>query len=408
MTVGGTRMHIALYAPSWPLGGRPNGVVTYVTWLREGLRAQGHRVSVLTPLVGSGRLDDGVHHVKTPVGRRLARRLLATLTRRETSFFQFEEDIARAFAQVHSRQPIDVIEMEESFGFVAHVAWATGIPTVVKLHGPAFLTLSKEEARTPFGAAKVRRELAALKDIAAITSPSLCTLTDTLAAIRVEPDIAEHVVNPLALAPGAPLWSLERCDPHTLLFVGRFDSVKGGDLMIVSFQRLLAHHPRLRLVFVGPDSGLVRPGEPVMHLRDFIASLGDPRLVERIEVRGVLSPAEVSWLRTEALLTIVSSRRESQGYAALEAMLQGCPVVCTDTSGLGEIVEHGVTGLKARPEDPVDLAAQIARIVDDPGLGQALGSAARVYVLAHHSPDAVVRQTVDVYRRAIALQGRRP
>ena len=29
-------------------------------------------------------------------------------------------------------------------------------------------------------------------------------------------------------------------------------------------------------------------------------------------------------------------------------MLQACPVVCADTSGLGEIVEHGVTGLKAR------------------------------------------------------------
>jgi glycosyltransferase involved in cell wall biosynthesis len=157
-------------------------------------------------------------------------------------------------------------------------------------------------------------------------------------------------------------------------------------------------------MFVGPDPGLASADGTTIHLREFIASFADARLAERISVRGVLSQAEIGPLRVSAAVTVVASRRESQGYAALEAMLQGCPVVCTDTSGLGEIVEHGVTGLKARPNDADDLAAQIERLLGDPALGSVLGRAARAYVIEHHSPEKVVRQTLDVYRRAIDLQ----
>ena len=84
-------------------------------------------------------------------------------------------------------------------------------------------------------------------------------------------------------------------------------------------------------------------------------------------------------------------------------MLQGCPVVCTDNSGSSESIQHEVTGLLARSEDPIALATQTWRIVNDPQFGVALGTAARDYVLKHHSPTTVVKQALDVYRRAIDL-----
>jgi glycosyltransferase involved in cell wall biosynthesis len=99
---------------------------------------------------------------------------------------------------------------------------------------------------------------------------------------------------------------------------------------------------------------------------------------------------------------------ESQGYTALEAMLQGCPVVCTNHSGLAEIVEHGVTGLKAAPDSAEDLACQLLRLVDDPGLGARLGSAARRHVLEEHSPEHVARLTDEFYGRALALRAASP
>ena len=111
--------------------------------------------------------------------------------------FDHGRTIAAALNRVHAREPIDVLEMEESFGWAAQVANATDIPVVVKLHGPAFLHLMDEELATPFGLEKVASEGEALKQMPVITSPSRWTLSQTLARYELAPAIAEHVVNPL-------------------------------------------------------------------------------------------------------------------------------------------------------------------------------------------------------------------
>lgn len=400
-------MHIALFSPAWPIGRHPNGIVTYVNALTTELRAQGHRVSIVSPEVDPEASDPDVHAVRLGLAARIASALRVEALVGMPTIFRYGKAIASAFSRIHSRAPIDVIEMEESFGFAGRVARGIDVPVVVKLHGPAFLTMTEQELHTPFGRHKVRIEHRSLASLPAIMAPSRCTLSETLSHYDLHPPIAAHVVNPVLLGPQAPVWDRSRCEPDTLLFVGRFDAVKGGDLVIAAFRSLRVARPHLRLTFVGPDNGLQSADGTTIYLRQFIASFADPGLEESISIRGVLSPAEIGLLRGDAAVTLVASRRESQGYAALEAMLQGCPVVCTDTSGLGEIVEHGVTGLKARPNDAENLAAQIARLLDEPGLGGSLGQAARTYVIEHHSPATVVEQTLDVYRRAIELHGGR-
>jgi glycosyltransferase involved in cell wall biosynthesis len=400
-------MHIGLLSPAWPSTAYPNGIVTYVDCLRQELIKQGHRVSVFAFALDDRCVDASVHLVKPGARERIGRAMATRVLGRTATVFDYGRTAARAIQKVHARDPIDVVEMEESFGFSAKVAQDTGLPVVVKLHGPAFLTMVDEELKTPFGAEKVRREGEALQHQQVLIAPSHCTLTDTLARYALCPAIAEQVVNPVAADSGLPLWQLERCDRDTLLFVGRFDKVKGADVLLRAYAQLLTDRPRLKLVFVGPDGGLPQASGGLVHLREFVASLANPALERGLSFRGRLDRSEIPALRASALVTVIASRRENQPYSALEAMLQACPVVCADTSGLSEIVAHGVTGLKAKAEDPVDLAAQIKRIVDDPALGQALGRAARAYVLEHHAPATVARQTLDVYRRAIELHRQR-
>ena len=43
-----------------------------------------------------------------------------------------------------------------------------------------------------------------------------------------------------------------------------------------------------------------------------------------------MSNQEVTKLRTRCMVTVIGSRWENPGYTLLEAMLQGCPVVCTE------------------------------------------------------------------------------
>ena len=114
---------------------------------------------------------------------------------------------------------------------------------VGKLHGPAFLHLMDEELATPFGREKVTRESEALKQLPVMTAPSRWTLSQPLARYEL-----------------TRLWDLVQCGRNALVFIGPFDEVKGAEVLIQAFNRLLVDRPNLKLIFVGPDWGFVNGG----------------------------------------------------------------------------------------------------------------------------------------------------
>ena len=395
-------MHVALVSPAWPLEGKSNGIVTYVHWLRNGLEKEGCRVSVLAFEVDENCSDPHVYRIDRADS---VRRLLNRVSGR-SSTYDAGYRIATTLRRLHRSVPIDIVEMEESFGWALKVGTSTRLPLVVKLHGPAFLHLIDEDLHSPDGRKKVRREGESLARLPVVISPSRRHLTETLSHYGIQPAVAEQVVNPLGLESTVPLWKRTDHDAHVLLFVGRFDRIKGGDSVILSFQKLLQQRPHLRLVFVGPDRGLRQPSGEWVGISEFIAAFGDPQLSAAISVRGTLPPGEICRLRARAACVIVASRRESQGYTALEAMLQGCPVVCTDAYGLDELVRPRVNGMKAKVGDPDDLAQQISSLLDDASLAERLGAQARRYVLEHHDPQTVAKAVIQIYRRTITMSSR--
>jgi glycosyltransferase involved in cell wall biosynthesis len=398
-------MHVALVSPAWPLRQYPNGIVTYVHWMREELRRQGHRVSIFTRALGEPESD--VHAVRLAPRQRVRRWLRTRLGPAVDPVLQGGEEYAQAVLAVHRASPIDVVEMEESFGWAADVAAITSIPTVVKLHGPAFLSLVEEELDTPLARAKIRIEGEALRRVHAVTSPAACTLEATLERYRLQPAYSRHIVNPLSLPGGAPLWDLAACDRRTLLFVGRFDKRKGGDIVLEAFARLLPSYPDLKLIFVGPDAGVRRGEGEVIHFEQLRAQFLPGATATQVDFRGRLAPHEIYALRPRALVTLIASRWENQSYTALEAMLQGCPVVSSDIGGQREIIEDGVTGLLAAPGSAEDLARKVRTLLDDPHAAAAMGRRARLYAIQHHAPAKVVAETLEAYDAAIRVSRQR-
>jgi len=403
-------MHVALYSPAWPLKRHPNGVVTYVHWMREELRRLGHRVSIFTALLDEPEID--VHAVQTSLS--LGHRVRSWLRGRDGSverhILGWGQHLAATVLRVHRRTPIDVFEMEESFGWMADVQALTSIPTVVKLHGPAFLSLVEEELETPFARAKIAREGRALMRMACVTSPARHTLDETIARYDLKPALARHIDNPLSLPPSAPVWALERCDRKRLLFVGRFDKRKGGDVVLRAFDALASDDRSLQLTFVGPDGGVADSHGRRLSFYNARATLCPRAAGSRIDYRGGLDPEKIYPLRANAYLTIVASRWENQSYTALEAMAQGCPLVSSDAGGQGEFVIDGLTGRLAGAGDVDDLRKGIAAMLLDPEAAADLGRRAREHVLAAHAPSVVVAQTLEVYQVAIGQAGktRRP
>ena len=396
-------MHVAFWSPAWPLQKFQNGIITYVHWMKRELEAQGHRVSVFTGELDAASRDPNIYLVGRSGGR-LGRVLAKHVRRRGSSHsavFDFGAEIARAIKDVHRRNPIDVVEMEESFGWFADVARLTSLPLVVKLHGPAFLSMVDDELVSPLGLERIEREGQALSKMNSIVAPSRLILQQTLDKYGLRPTDAACIVNPVVMDERTPLWNLQTCDKSSLLFVGRFDLRKGGDIVLRAFALAAKQNQTLRLVFVGPDTGVVGTDGKKIHFNEFRDSVFPAELRARVDYRGRMANEEIMALRTESMLTVIASRWENQGYALLEAMFQGCPVVSTDAGGCPESVVDGVTGLLAKSEDPESFSRQILALVNDPTRAEGLGRAARQHVIEEHSASKVVESALAKYVRII-------
>ncbi len=135
------------------------------------------------------------------------------------------------------------------------------------------------------------------------------------------------------------------------------------------------------------------------------------RLAELARARGL--PVRFSgWCEdvaaalADADVACLPSRWESAGYAALEAMRAGLPVVASDVDGLRELVEHGRSGLLVPPEDPVALAGALSRLAADPDLCARLAAGARRRAERFTSAD-MAAATLTVYADAVAERARR-
>ena len=82
------------------------------------------------------------------------------------------------------------------------------------------------------------------------------------------------------------------------------------------------------------------------------------------------------YARTAVVVTCLRPNLHCSGLTAvLEAMASGRAVVVTDTPGMADYVEHGVSGLLVPPADPEAVADAVGRLIADPEQAAALGRA---------------------------------
>jgi glycosyltransferase involved in cell wall biosynthesis len=403
---------VALSTPDWPRGASPNGIVTYTAELEAALRERGVRSVILSWCVDPAARErpDVVDISEFESQPSLVRRVLDKASRTlgsdsllETRFKMIEQATRTAAKQF----PIEVLEIEEARGIAMPVIKAGLVPVVVRLHGPWFLNgraLGVKEDAAFERRNQLEREVIARAD--AVTAPSRDVLEQSRSYYAL-PLEHGHVVHPPVDShiSGAP-WSLADCDRNRIVFVGRFDLHKGGDLMIDAFALLASSRPDLTLDFIGPDRGVLDSAGRTIQVEEYLAAhVADGNIRRRIVVHGQQSPAAIETFRRRGLVTVVPSRYETFGYTAVEAMTLGCPVIAAHAGGLGESVRDEETGLLFAPGDAGSLANQIARLLDAPDRAARLGAAARSDVARRYAPQSIAEQTLEIY--SSVLQRRR-
>jgi glycosyltransferase involved in cell wall biosynthesis len=240
----------------------------------------------------------------------------------------------------------------------------------------------------------------------AVTAPSRYVLDFVQNERRHPLKCAKVIPNPAPTVLDAQRWSPQTRDRDRVLFVGRFDRVKGPDILLNALERLVDRRPELKLDLVGPDRGLDE-ATGTIYLADFLQQRVSPRLRGRVTVHGSLPPSAIASIRRSAHVTVVPSRFESFSMTALEALAAGCPLVASDAGGIPEVVRDGVSGLLFRSEDTAHLAARIEEILSNDALAESLSREAVSDCATRFSSRSVAEQSLEVYEAARERRRRR-
>lgn len=142
----------------------------------------------------------------------------------------------------------------------------------------------------------------------------------------------------------------------TIGLVARLESIKGADLAIPAFAKILETNPEYRLIIVG--DGKMRPLMEQQQ-RDFGIA------IDRIEWTGKVAYERLVELYNQMDIVWVPSRSEGFGLSAIEAMAQGCAVVASNAGGLAEVVHDGKDGLLFQSESADELASKTKQLISN-------------------------------------------
>jgi glycosyltransferase involved in cell wall biosynthesis len=167
---------------------------------------------------------------------------------------------------------------------------------------------------------------------------------------------------------------------------------------------------RTGVVFVGrlvPEKGIAVLLDAALAVPEVIRIIGGGPLAPSVKQagdKGYISylglpprPSVLAELRGSLALVVPSIWFEGFPLVVLEAFASGTPVIASKIGSLGEVVEDGVTGLLARPNDSAGLAQRIQWAIDHPDEMRGMGVNARRSYEARFRGQAHLAALLEAY-----------
>lgn len=283
----------------------------------------------------------------------------------------------------------------------AVVAWLTGLPLVISLHGSDVYVAEGNRVYAAVARAAFRR--------AAHVTASSEDLRDRAALLgldRARSSVIPYGVDADRYAAGQGTHVRDRLGipPDALVIgaLGRLVHKKGFGHLLSAMQGVLGAVPEAYCVIGGEGD-----------LRDDLTAQ-----VDRLGVSGrVLFAGHVDWRDTPGYYamcdvvvvpSVVDARGNVDGLpnVLLEAMASGTAVVASRVGGIPEVVTDGEDGLLVTPGDANALVGALISLLGDPALRMRLGERARQRISAGYAWRDVVRSFEVVYDEAVGSGAR--
>lgn len=189
----------------------------------------------------------------------------------------------------------------------------------------------------------------------------------------------------------------EPANPSVVVLASRMLWIKGIKEFVEAAQMLRARGVSARFVLAG-DS-------------DF----NNPSCVPREQLLEWQKSGIVEWwghqqdmpsvFRQASFICLPSHGGEGVPKVLMEAAACGRAIVTTNVPGCREIVQDGVNGLVVPPEDAASLTAALEKLLHDPEARRQMGARSRQKAVEEFSEEAVIRQTLVLYRDLLGCGG---
>ena len=179
---------------------------------------------------------------------------------------------------------------------------------------------------------------------------------------------------------------------RVVVAVGRLVEKKGFRDLIDAVAYLAAQGRPVRLDLVGA-------GEQDEALRDQVAALDlhqHVRLLGPLPQHRVREVVQSAGALAAPCVVGQDGNRDGLPTILLEAMALGTPCVATPVTGIPEILQHEQTGLLVSEADPIGLAEQLDRLLDDESLQLRLAERARALIETEFDDVRTSRQLREI------------
>jgi len=265
----------------------------------------------------------------------------------------------------------------------AAIARQAGVPYVITPHG----SLSEyvfQHRRTAFKRHYLRHlESRSLRGAAAVQ----CTTEGEAEQVRRLGHARRIEVIPHPI--DAPVPTPVASEPGEVVCLARLDPVKGFDVLLPAFSKVVALRPEARLRIAGTGSAVYEA-----ELRAEVERLG---LSGQVTFTGFVTGVEKAELLARGTVMVLPSRKENFGIAVAEAMAAGRAVIVSPEVNLAPSIERAGAGWVC-PRDPARLADVIVEALDRPEETAARGARGAAFAAATFSSLAVGTQLARLYR----------
>jgi len=398
-------MNILYLCDEYPPG-RHGGIGTSVQLLARQMVKMGHRVIVAglySPGYGGtdGFDDEGVKVYRYRWGIdskwfndqlslrvRLGNRILKDTGIMDGQIKRSLENFRKKLEGLIAKNQIDLIEMPDYNDYIklcrSYIPFPVlPVPVVVKLNGS--VTYFKMEAGEKVPAHILKMERAIMNQAAAVSSASSYTANKSAAYFSYTSKIT---VLYNGIDTDAPITNTPK-HPLQVIFTGTLTKKKGILQLAKAWNTVIKTMPAARLLVLGKGN------------QQKVVSLLDESARKTVSFLGHVTLDEVRRHLAASVVSIFPSYAEAFALAPLEAMACGTAVINSNRTSGPELIDDGINGLLADPDDIEQIAWAIIHLLKNPNVCTGLAKKGQEKVKRDFDIAGIAAQNLQFYAEVI-------